>query len=73
MPSIEQYDWSKLKPKQPESRIIHGTKQFATYKYIEPHKYSKNGAIKITRSPKAIDKSIGDFHDNALRVKFKNL
>lgn len=29
-----------------------GTKNFATFDFVEPRKGSKNGAVKITRPPK---------------------
>lgn len=54
MPSVEQYDWDKLKPKpkiKTTANFHKGTKEFPTYQYIEPKRGSKNGAIKITKLP----------------------
>lgn len=78
MPKVEQYDWDKLRPKTIEKPSKQGTKQFSTYEYKEPHKRSKNGAVKVTRPPKqkrtrAIDPTIANYHDNALRGFFKNI
>jgi hypothetical protein len=51
MPKVEQYDWSKLKPQSPNTKQTHGTKDFNTYEFVEAHKNSRNGAIKVTKLP----------------------
>jgi hypothetical protein len=77
MPEVKQLDWEKLQPKQPENRSTHapmesiGTKQFNKYQFKESRKGSKNGSVKTTT--RAIDPSIGDYHDNALKGFYKNL
>lgn len=85
MPEVKQLDWDKLQPKQPEVRRTHapmeslGTKQFNKYQFKESRKGSKNGGIKTTRKPKrpnkvkAIDPTISQYHDKALRGFYKNL
>lgn len=51
MPKIEQYDWSKLQPPQKNVGSSRGTKDYATYEFIEPHKKSKNSATTVIKPP----------------------
>lgn len=64
MPTIKQYDWSKLKPELPEKRQTHGTLNFSTHEYRESRKNSRHGAIKTTRQPKVKLKDKRLFNDS---------
>jgi len=76
VPSVEQYDWSKLQPEQSPERAVFcgrkaGTKNFATHSYKEKRKNSKHGAVKTTR--KAVDQTIHNFSNAAIINKLRRL
>lgn len=71
MPKVKQLDWSNLKPATPEVKQTHvnvGTKVMDSNKFIRRAK-----KLRSQKRNKAIDKSISEYHDNALIAKFKQL